>query len=305
MKTKDWLLRAAIVLAGAACMAPGCNGDVLSDPTFHLWCGEQLCTWKTDAGSVRRVPTWHANDYGVELVDTPTQISQETTEGSECMEFSAVADVEARAQVRIQVDFNLDGVPDFDEAIDETHWRPTKKIIHTPKGRGAHFRFIIRKEGTGRAVLAEMRLVRATSCTNPVIELKYLGIGDTCGSDAECKDGLCDTLSLPQADGGVAVLPGTCGACSAARFCANGGVCKKPERTELDLSPGFFYEPRPNLCAPGEAKGAAGEPCVADIDCASSTCEGVVLHPNPACDGGVGLAGTSCKPTGVRAGRCR
>jgi hypothetical protein len=301
---KHWMLRAAIVVAGATCMAPGCNGDVLSDPTFHLWCGENLCSWKTDAGSVRRVPTWHANDYGVELVDAPTQISQETTEGSECMEFSAVADVDARAQVKIQVDFTLDGVPDFEQTIAEAHWRPTKTIIHAPPGRGSRFRFIIRKEGTGHAVLAEMRLQRATSCSSPAIELEDLGIGDTCAKDAECKDGLCDILSIPQHDGGTTVVPGTCGACSGARPCAGGATCKKPESTELNLSPALFFDPRPNLCAPGEGIGASGEPCVADVDCASGACEGVVLHPNPSCDAGIDPSG-SCSPTGVRAGRCR
>jgi hypothetical protein len=303
---RHWMLRAAIVVAAAACMAPGCNGDVLSDPTFHIWCGENLCSWKTNEGSVRRVPTWHANDYGVELVATPTQISQETTEGSDCMEFSAVADVDARAQVKIQVDFTLDGTPDFEETIAETHWRPTKTILHAPPGHGSHFRFIIRKEGTGHAALAEMRLQRATSCPSPPIELKDLEVGDTCAKDAECKDGLCDTVSMPLQDGGTTVLPGTCGACSAARPCADGLLCRKPDGAELDLGADrFFFDPRPSLCAPGEGKGATGTACVAGGDCASATCEGVLLHPNRGCDAGIGLEGSSCKPTGVRAGRCR
>ena len=96
------LLRVGLAACGALCMAPGCNGDVLSDSTFRLWCGDTLCDWQLDAGHVKQAATWHPDDYGVELVDTPTQISQKTTEGSSCMEFSAIADVEASAQMPLQ-----------------------------------------------------------------------------------------------------------------------------------------------------------------------------------------------------------
>lgn len=309
---KQWWLRVAVVLGGAACMAPGCNGDVLSDPNFHIWCGESLCSWKTDVGSVRRVPTWHPNDFGVELVDAPTQISQETTEGSECMVFSAVADVDARAQVKVQVDFTLDGTPDFEVPIAETHWRPAKTIIHAPPGHGTTFRFILRKEGEGHAALAEMRLQRAdaSECSAPAIDLHDLAVGDRCATNAECKGGLCDTVKVRAEDGGSNELPGTCGACASNTTCGNGTRCRKPDRTELALTAAFFFDPRPNLCGPGEVKGATGESCVAPSDCASGACDDVLLHANPACDGGVrtdgiGLVGTGCEPIGVRAGRCR
>ena len=133
MSWKTLAAKVTLVGCAVACMAPGCNGDVLNDSTFRLWCGDSLCAWHLDAGHVKQTSTWHADDYGVELLDTPTQISQDTREASDCMEFSAVADVDAAAGTRVQVDFNLDGVPDFDEAIAETHWGRARLLIHAPE----------------------------------------------------------------------------------------------------------------------------------------------------------------------------
>jgi hypothetical protein len=295
----NWLLRMGIVLAGAASMAPGCNNDVLQDSTFRLWCGDNLCAWRLDTGSVKRVPTWHPDDYGVELADTPTQISQTTTEGSECMEFSAVADVDATASASIQVDFNFDGKPDYRWPLPETHWRPTKTLIFGPLGMSSQFRFMVRKDGTGHAALAEIRLQRADGCTDPRVALatSSLGIGDLCNEDAQCTSGICCGLPATEPDAGVVL--GRCSACCTAtplRPCANGG-CLEPKGFET----AYVADRLPLLCAPGTRSGRTGDPCTGPDDCASQQCEGTVVYPNSAtCE-----AGSACTVLAVHAGACR
>ena len=75
------------------CQQPG----ALDNADFNLWCGASLCNWKTEQGRIRRVPTWDAEDYGVELVGKPVVISQlaklNEVNGS-CLKFSIVGNVE-------------------------------------------------------------------------------------------------------------------------------------------------------------------------------------------------------------------
>ncbi len=32
-----------------------CTGDVLHDPGFDIWCGDELCSWDIEKGDVRKV----------------------------------------------------------------------------------------------------------------------------------------------------------------------------------------------------------------------------------------------------------
>ena len=279
------LLRVGLAGCGVACMAPGCNGDVLADSTFRLWCGDTLCDWQLDAGHVKQAATWHPDDYGVELVDAPTQISQKTTEGSSCMEFSAIADVEASAQAKIQVDFNFDDVVDFEAPIPESHWAKTSTLIHAPEHYGDTLRFIVRKEGTGRAVLAEIRLQRVTTCTGAAPTLRNVPIGEQCASPSECDSGVC--------------CNGICAPCCSPspNTCKAGVACAPPKvnfPNPLTGAPPAL----PMLCAPGESQGAAGDACINANDCASGTCTGAT--PVSACYGDAG-----CAVVKVRAGTCR
>lgn len=296
MNAKQIVQRVALVLAGIACMAPGCEGDdVLKDPTFRLWCGEVLCDWKLDSGSVKRVATWHPNDYGVEFTDTPTEISQESTEGSDCMEFTAVANVDAGSQMKILVDFNLDGTPEFESRIAATNYREAKILIRGPENFTNTIRFTIRKDGQGQAVLAEIRLRRVTTCDGPRAELKDLHLGARCGVGAQCQTGDCC--------GGVCsqCCPGT------DRRCKDGVACTQPN-DELNAGPLSLssFNRLPPMCGPGERRGRQGDECVAPGDCASNGCDGAMVHPyaygSLACpDAGAGML---CFDS-VIAGRCR
>jgi hypothetical protein len=291
-----WIHRIAVILAGAACMAPGCENDALNDSAFKLWCGpnaDQLCDWRVDQGHVNKVPTWNEHEFGVELADKGTQISQVSTEGSGCMEFSAVADVDAAADVIIAIDFDLDGTEDYTSQVGETHWHIARTLVYAPLGYGANFRFIVRKRGEGKATLAEIRLQRTTTCSGPRVDVRgtFL-VGDPCADDAECASGICCGRAP---DGGLPIL-GACSQCCGA-LCTDGSVCKP--RANLTPIP---FAAAPALCDPQNHHGAKNDPCFDDTDCQSG-CEGAVEVKNPVC-ADAGDAG-KCATVEVHAGRCR
>src|ERR1043165_1367598 len=86
-----------------------CQPGALDDPGFDLWCGGSLCKWETEQGSIRRVPTWNEEDYGVELVGKPVVLSQVANLpqiGSDpCLSFTILGNVDASAEMKLEFDF--------------------------------------------------------------------------------------------------------------------------------------------------------------------------------------------------------
>jgi len=76
-RTTDRVLRLLGLLLGLL-LLPGwtCGTSLTKNPGFDLWCGDELCAWKVEAGSIRRIPTWHRSDFGVELLGEETVLSQ-------------------------------------------------------------------------------------------------------------------------------------------------------------------------------------------------------------------------------------
>lgn len=310
---KKNLLAVLVVALAPALMAPSCN-DVVEDPTFRLWCGDSLCAWKTEQGSIRRAPTWHKKDYGVELVDTPTVLSQDSDKTPRCIEFTAVADVDAAAQVTVGVDFNRDGTVDFEQPIAATGFREAKTQVTAPLFYDG-LRLVIAKKGEGRAVLAEMRLEGVSGCTAAPLVLKDQPLGTPCSlqnGGAECHSGvccdhLCSDCCLPSAlgestpDGGAVF--------DQPKACANGGECKRRDpNTGLR---GFIYPAVPLECDPGAKKKQAGAECLANDDCASGACDGATATSadpmsHEACTASFPDAGgDTCRFTTTKGGRCR
>ena len=55
-------LSSAILLASLYLTQAGnksCSGDLLNDSGFDLWCGDELCSWQVEKGTVEQAPTWH------------------------------------------------------------------------------------------------------------------------------------------------------------------------------------------------------------------------------------------------------
>ncbi|MBX3221952.1 MAG: hypothetical protein KF795_15655 [Labilithrix sp.] len=298
-------------------LVAGCDDDLLDDATFRLWCGESLCSWQLDTGRVRQAPTWHKNDHGVELVDTPTVISQDLKKAARCLVFSTIADVAPSAQVTVGIDFTGDGVADYEERVAATGFREVKTQVTAP--RTNHLpRIFISKTGTGRAVLAQMRLRVGDDCSAPPLELRDRALGDACtlGTSGECASGVCcegvcaECCVAPQAfdvgqDGGVATPPEV--------RCAGDATCER--RPASDTA--FLFSVIPLQCDPGKKVRPAGALCLADDDCASDVCEGATAEAfdplAPQVDGGSppcpadfpDAGGEGCAFARVTGGRCR
>jgi hypothetical protein len=243
-----------------------CQKSIDSDPSFDLWCGGALCDWQTDAGEVKRVPTWHPDDSGVELVGPNAQISQlvtlQGTQTPQCLEFEMVSDIAADAAVTLLLDFADDGAPEFSAPVPATSWQAVRFSVTPPTWFGK-VRFILRKAGAGRAVLAQLRITEGSGCAQPALPLSSRPDAAPCASDAECASGRCGASVFPY----IASSPdikNACGECKAQSDCAAGQVCG------VAISDLGMHA----ACTATRAK--LGERCLENRDCAAGVCCGEV-----------------------------
>jgi hypothetical protein len=288
-KNRGWLW---LALFGLASLGGDCEGDIVSDPTFRDWCGDALCQWKLLSGVIQRVQTWNSYDLGVAFVDTPTAISQATDESSAtCILFTSVADLDPESDMVLKVDFNSDGSFEYIGPLGSTYWEKVQTEITAPPAYQG-ITFVLEKEGTGTAVLAEMRIQSTGGCTaRPPPIAPNLEFGEKCETSATCADHLTCT-------GAPTDL--LCSQCSSTVPCPDGEACKTRS---------VFF---PSQCAPGEGLGKAGTPCVNGSDCSSGVCEGSTPVPladaGDTCDLDAALGSSNpdnCKWFGVRGGECR
>jgi hypothetical protein len=153
-----------------------CADDLLNDPGFDMWCGDELCAWKIEYGDVHQVPTWHELDEGAQLLGPRTAISQASPideQDAECIHFSLVADADEDAVLTLELDFMDDGSIEYSHEIPADDWETVSYHI-TPPTRYLGLRFRIRMEGEGRAVIAQVRAQEAyhDDCHSPPIELE-------------------------------------------------------------------------------------------------------------------------------------
>ena len=274
--TRVWpVSRAALIVAVGASLATlggDCDGDVVQDPTFRDWCSGMLCSWTLDSGSVRRVPTWNENDFGVSFTSMGTQISQATQEhDATCLRFSTIADIDPSAQMSLLVDFDSDGTIDFMTTLGASDWHKVEAEITAP----AHYQgitFRVRKEGSGTAVLAEMRVLSTTGCTAPPVTLTSLRLGEPCSGTASCVKGLhCSTANV-------------CVQCGDQVPCSNDASCGS-------------QVPQALVCGPGQHLGRPGDPCALAADCASDVCDGASIS---SLAGLFGVTDAGCPTSGPR-----
>ncbi len=298
---------AVFVFAGLGLGARGCDNDILSDPTFHLWCGESLCDWKVETGSVRRAPTWNEKDYGVELASTPTAISQTVTDSPKCILFTTVADVEPSAQVTLGLDFNEDGTIDTQQPIAATGFHSVQIQVSPPEYYSG-IRFVIQKSGAGKAVLAQMRAQGTTDCSAPPLVLADQPLGTPCENihpeachSGVCCGGLCAECCLEPY-----VLPPASDApdAGAGGGCADGKKCVAAAFGLRDS----LLSSVPPQCDPGDGSRQHGDECLADDDCFSKHCDGAhitVADAGASCNASFPDAGDGCFYGPVSGGHCR
>ena len=241
-----FILAAAVSQMGAT----DC-GNVLSDPGFDLWCGDKLCDWKIERGSITRVPTWNQGDPGVELDGSDVAIEQTSpvasSDGS-CIEFDMITDVSIDAQVVLNIDVYGDGSVERTETIPTASWAPQSFKLNI-KGVYSGIRFEIAKSGSGHAVLAQIgaKIVDSGCDTAPIIP-GPAPLGAPC-DDQGCALGTC-----------IAGICTDCtdGSCPANQTCGL-GEATSPLRTS------------PRECV-GTGSHQLGEQCAVDNECASNIC---------------------------------
>jgi len=154
--------RPTLTLLSLACLlsaAVTCESDIIDDPSFQLWCGQRLCVWDTEEGEIRKVPTWHTNDYGVDLVGSPVLLSQEARNSASSVRIEVTSQIQQGTIVSVEIDHEGDGRIDWkvtvppSEDFTNHEWR-------VDEGVSSDGIFYLRKSGEGRAVVARLRASR-------------------------------------------------------------------------------------------------------------------------------------------------
>lgn len=267
------------VAAASQLGASDCDGGITRDPGFDLWCGDVLCAWKLERGDVRRVPTWHAADSGVELVSEGTAIEQFTPVDSNdgtCLRFDLISDVAENAQVELGVDIYGDGSIERSFSIPTAHWKPVSFAFAVrPPFTG--IRFDIAKQGPGHAVVARMRAFVAKTGCEGVTELTGgpAPLGALCTAATDCASAIC----TPN------VFTGNrCTGCDPSQ-----ATCGAQEVCGL-ADPGPAERAVPIACV-AKAGRELGEQCLTGAECATGICNFGVCST---CYGDATCGATTC-----------
>ena len=165
MQRTVWLLSfpIALTLAGVSC-----DPDVLNDPGFQFWCGDQLCDWSVD-GEVERVPTWHDNDYAVEMIGSPV-ILQQTFHSrvNGCVLVELIADIDPETLVTISINQDGLGGAEWTQVVNGIGFQRRTWRVDLNVDSGGFVR--IRKDNPGRALIAGLRIWKGCSSIPPISE---------------------------------------------------------------------------------------------------------------------------------------
>ncbi len=237
---------------------------LLNNPGFDLWCGDHLCSWQLDEGSVERVPTWHRRDFGVALVGERARISQLVVgERPDCIEFRLLADLDPGVQVLLEMDFQDDGTAEYSHPIPDADFKPLVYSIPTPSWF-ERVRFVLRKQGAGRAVLAQISAYDRGQCGPERLPMGDRPAGAGCDGDDECASGIC---ADPAAPGDASWLGTVCGGCRTDTDCGPDEVCGAAETAPVRPQVGA-----PRACVVLGSR-EAGQPCMEAAECAGPACE--------------------------------
>jgi hypothetical protein len=186
---RRWLLLLTPALLGAKC-----GESIVKDPNFDLWCGETLCNWQVEQGSIARAPTWHERDYGVDLVGDVVQLSQQGAFGDDrpdCLAYELLASIDGKAQVALKMDFDGDGTVEFTQVLPIGAWQLLSYKAPAPSWYRA-IKFTIEKHGEGHATLARIRVGADIDCQGPLPSTVNRPSGAPCELPAQCTSGACD-----------------------------------------------------------------------------------------------------------------
>ncbi len=255
---------AAVVLGAVMFMATtgeGCERtNVALNSRFQLWCAEELCDWELEQGDIERVPTWHRQDWGVELVGDDVAISQaldlrHTEAGT--LDLRILAKVQRDALLTLEADFMDDGIIESRWTRSPLDWETWAVTISTPIWfQGVRLR--LRKTGPGRVILADFKAFVEEGSTRDPLPITNLPDGAQCLSDADCASGLCAETS----GGPLLLFSAICGQCALDTTCPAGQVCGIEQQGLIS----------PACGAP--ARHLMGELCMGNAECTTGLCCG-------------------------------
>ncbi len=257
------------MLLACALMLVACqSAELIRNPLVDRWCGDRPCGWEV-TGKIERVGTWHTDDYAVAFESSGarlTQLNATADQSIGCFDFSMIAKVDDRAAMFVELDFDDDGRVDWSERLLPSDFAPKHFLITAPTWyRGV--RFIVRKQGTGTAILAELRALAGTGCTGAPVETVGRPLGAQCEKASECKLGRCSS--------------GLCQGCDADADCHAGELCGYQLAESRDV----------RACVIGRSV-AFGARCERDVECKTGVCCAGACSE---CCGGSGCAaGVSC-----------
>jgi hypothetical protein len=279
----------ALAVVGAAGW-DSCGQPLTKDPGFDLWCGKELCAWQVLEGAIRRVPTWHRSDFGVELLGDSVVLAQTSrSSGAKCFNVELQAERAAGVELSFELDFLADGKSEHALPVTSVRWEPAIFKLAAPRWY-QDVRFVIRKRGAGRAILAHVGITVADDCKTPPILFLDRPDGSGCEQASECRSRRC-VETLPAFGSSEPTQKRACGGCATDADCASGELCG------AEHSLGLW---RHRACM---ARGSAlmGEACLADAACKSGVCcDGLCAECCP--DRAACAGGESCKPGAVPSG---
>ena len=285
------------LLALSSMGATNCGGDAIKDTGFDLWCGDSLCAWKLERGTLEQVPTWHEGDSGVSLTADDTaieQLSQFNSGDGTCLEFDFVANVTDDAEVYFNVDLEGDGTLEMHERIPTSHWAPVSYAFSMVSPYDG-IRFEIAKKGGGTVVLAQLGARRSDKCNGGTpLDPGPRKNGATCFANSDCASALCE-------GGDPRGFPGVCAGCDGTHGCTGGEVCGVVD----PIAP--IYSPTPVACEAAKTR-ELGEACISDAECASDICQtrgqafGVCSSCEGSCAGGASQCRAAWTDNGFRLG---
>jgi hypothetical protein len=261
-----WLVLVASVTAYlAACGSPGNNGPAIPNPKLQRWCDAHPCGWDAPKDSIKRVGSWHPNDYAVELVTDDAELSHFnpdiTQAQATCLSFSLVAKVDAGTRVLLELDFLNDGHVEFSTLIPTSDWELRTFTITTPTWyRGV--RFIVRKDGPGRAIVAELAAdMTLVGCRQPPLALLDRPDGAACDASDQCTSGICSR--------------NVCVECNADSDCGSDQICGAvtvaEPTTDATHARNAWPPLRTRTCV-ARASASFGSICTAAAQCVTGHC---------------------------------
>jgi len=273
MRLRTNTLRLALIVYSLLCACS--SSELIRNPRVTRWCDEHPCEWAA-FGSVRRVGTWHPDDYAVSLESDDAKLTQVngtvTQATSDCYAFSLISKISRGTEVYLELDFLSDGQVEISQRLPVSDWdRNTFKLTAPRWYRGVTF--TLRKQGGGEAIIAQLSAQNAKGqCTAPPVELQNRPDGAPCEGNEQCANADCSN--------------GACGGCAAGKECPSTQVCAlttlsgKAEHACLTRFAGRF-----------------GEPCDIGDQCESQICEN---HACSECTGDACEDGRSCGWAGDR-----